>query len=265
MSFVARLAVHALLLIAALCCNRAFAHDTWLLPVHADSSATTTFELTSGMDFPTADYSIPAERIATRGCRAKDSDCTLQVGTNGEHALALSAKLADGVPAVVWVDLAAKALELDADQVEEYLTEIDPPASVRAAYMAQPEPRHWRETYVKHTKALIGSTDSTPTVWSKPIGSGLEIIPSQDSHLSKNSDARFRVVSAGKPLADFAVGVIDGSAAKPRLLRTDASGEINLRIDRSGYWLLRATELKPSTTKDMDWDSRFATLAFDVR
>lgn len=265
MSIIARLVLNTSLSMAALFCNRAYAHDTWLLPVQADSSQATTFDLTSGMAFPTADYAIPADRIATRGCRAKESDCALQVGTKGEHALALSAKLAAGMPAVVWVDLAAKTLDLDADQVEEYLTEIDPPASVRAAYLAQPEPRHWRETYVKHAKALTGATNSTPTVWSQPIGSALEIIPSQDSHLSKDSDARFRVVSAGKPLADFVIGVIGGSAAKPRLLRTDAGGEINLRIDRTGYWLLRVTELKPSAIKDIDWESRFATLAFDVR
>ncbi|MFZ2235732.1 MAG: DUF4198 domain-containing protein [Dokdonella sp.] len=243
----------------------ALAHDTWLLPMRSDSSSAMTFELTSGMDFPNADYSIPADRVAARGCRMEVADCILKMGVNGEHALALSANVAGDTPALLWVDLAPKTLSLDGDKVEEYLAEIDPPPSVRAAYMAQPEPRHWRETYVKHSKALLGTAVSTPTAWSKPVGSTLEIVPSADSRLALDSDARFRVMSHGKPLADFAIGVVGGTAAKPRLLRTDADGDITVRIDQRGYWLLRVTELNPSTTKDIDWDSHFATLAFDVR
>ncbi|MEO7916979.1 MAG: DUF4198 domain-containing protein [Dokdonella sp.] len=265
MKTLSRVERRAVLLAAALSCSTASAHDTWLLPLHGDSSATTTFELTSGMDFPNADYSIPADRVAAHGCRMEAADCTLKIGANGEHALKLSAKVAADAPALLWVDLSPKTLSLDAEKVEEYLAEIDPPASVRASYMAQSEPRHWRETYVKHAKAFVGLSAATTTLWSRPIGSTLEIVPSADSDLAFGSDAHFRVMSHGKPLADFAIGVIGGKAATPRLLRTDADGDVTLRIDQRGYWLLRVTELKPSTTKDIDWDSHFATLAFDVR
>lgn len=240
------------------------AHDTWLLPLR-DAGTTAAFELTSGMDFPSADYSIPAERVATRGCRVAATTCELVTGKSGEHALALSADMDRVAAGVVWIDLAAKTLSLDAESVKEYFAEIDPPASVRAAYMAQPAPRLWRETYVKHAKALTGSAGEKPTAWSKSVGSELEITPSADSDLSKGSDARFQVLSAGKPLADFAIGIVGGDGAKPRLLRTDANGEVSMSIDRAGYWLLRVTELKPSTAKDIDWDSHFATLSFDVR
>lgn len=242
----------------------ALAHDTWLLPLR-DAGTTVAFEFTSGMDFPNADYAIKQDRIATRGCRVSAATCELSSGKSGDHALSLSAAMDRDAQGVAWIDLAPKTLSLDADKVEEYLTEIDPPADVRASYMAQPEPRHWRETYVKHAKAFTGSAGTTPTAWSKPVGSDLEITPVADSSLSKNSDARFQVLSGGEPLADFAVGVIGGTGAKPRLLRTNGNGEFSIRIDRAGDWLLRVTELKPSTSKDIDWDSHFATLAFDVR
>ncbi|MEO6076824.1 MAG: DUF4198 domain-containing protein [Dokdonella sp.] len=241
-----------------------FAHDTWLLPLR-DAGETIAFEFTSGMDFPNADYAIKPDRIATRGCRVAGATCELATGKSGEHALLLSAKMDRSAAGVLWIDLAPKTLSLDADKVEEYLAEIDPPASVRAAYMAQAEPRHWRETYVKHAKALTGSAGETPTAWSKPVGSELEIIPSAISLLTRNSNARFQVLSGGKPLADFAIGVVGGSNAKPRLLRTDGNGEVELPIDGAGYWMLRVTQLTPSTTKNIDWDSHFATLTFDVR
>lgn len=242
----------------------ALAHDTWLLPMR-DAGATTALEFTSGMDFPNADYAIKPDRIATRGCRVGGTKCELTTGKSGEHALSLSADMDRAEAGVAWIDLAPKTLSLDADKVEEYLAEIDPPADVRAAYMAQPEPRLWRETYVKHAKAFTGAASTTPTAWSKAVGSELEITPVADSTLSKDSDARFQVISGGEPLPDFAVGVIGGIGATPRLLRTNGNGEFSIRIDRSGYWLLRVTELKPSTAKDIDWDSHFATLSFDVR
>ena len=239
------------------------AHDTWLLPLR-DAGGTAVFEFTSGMDFPNADYAIKPDRIATRGCRVAGTTCELVTGESGEHALSLSAKMDRSAAGVIWIDLAPKTLTLDADKVDEYLAEIDPPASVRAAYMAQAEPRLWRETYVKHAKAFTGAASKTPTAWSKPIGNELEITPSSTSLLSKNSDARFQVLSRGKPLADFAIGVVGGPNAKPRLLRTDGKGEVEVRIDGAGYWILRGTQLTPSTTKDIDWDSHFATLSFDV-
>ena len=239
------------------------AHDTWLLPLR-DAGTTAKFELTSGMEYPKADYSIPADRVAKRGCRVAAASCELAAGKSGKHALSLSAKMERADAGVAWIDLAPKTLSLDADKVEEYLAEIDPPASVRAAYMAQTEPRHWRETYVKHAKALTGSAGAPPTAWSKPVGSELEIVPSSSSLLSNDSEARFQVLSGGKPLADFAVGVVGGTSAAPRLLRTDDNGEIAVRIDGAGYWMLRVTQLKPSTSKDIDWDSHFATLTFEV-
>lgn len=264
MSIVARFGLNLPLLISALCCNSAFAHDTWLLPLR-DAGTTVAFEFTSGMDFPNADYAIKPDRIATRGCRVAGTKCVLVTGKSGEHALSLSAKMDRAAAGVIWIDSAPKTLSLDADKVDEYLAEIDPPASVRAAYMAQAEPRLWRETYVKHAKTFTGSAGATPTAWSKLVGSELEITPAADSILSKGSDARFQVLSGGKPLTDFAIGMVGGKNATPRLLRTDGNGEIEVKIDGAGYWLLRVTQLTPATSKDIDWDSHFATLSFDVR
>ena len=240
------------------------AHDTWLLPLR-DAGTTATFELTSGMAYPKADYSIPGDRIATRGCRVAAATCELSTGKSGEHALQLSAVMDRDAAGVAWIDLAPKTLSLDADSVDEYLAEIDPPPSVRVAYMAQSEPRHWRETYVKHTKALTGLAGTAPTTWSTPVGSELEITPVAGTRLLKDSSARFQVLSGGKPLGDFAIGVVGGPNAKPRLLRTDGNGEVAIRIDGAGYWMLRVTQLTPSKVKDIDWDSHFATLTFDVR
>ena len=245
-------------------CGVASSHDTWLLPVR-DAGSTVAFEFTSGMDFPSADYAIKPDRIATRGCLVAGKKCELVTGKSGDNSLLLSAGMDRDVAGVVWIDLASKTLSLDADKVDEYLAEIDPPASVRAAYMAQAEPRLWRETYVKHAKAFTGSAGGMPTAWSKSVSSELEITPSSTSLLTKNSDARFQVMSGGKPLADFAIGVVGGPNAKPRALRTDGNGEVEVRIDGAGYWMLRVTQLTPSTTKDIDWESHFATLTFDVR
>lgn len=46
--------------------------------------------------------------------------------------------------------------------------------------------------------------------------------------------------------------------------KTDAEGKVSFHLDKNGRWLLRGTDLRKSTKKDVYWESDFATLTIQV-
>lgn len=257
-------AVRAAAAVALFVAVTARAHDTWLLAQRTDAAAPPrhAMALTSGMDFPQPDYAIAPTRIAASGCRSAAGRCVVRIGKRGADALAFAVAPADVTAALVWVDLAAKTLSLDDEKVAEYLDEIDAGAEIRAAWETMDAPRHWRERYVKHAKALLGSDEAAVAAGSHSLGGALEIVVARGSSLQRDADATFRLLADGKPLADFPVGAV--TAKRAQSLRSDANGDVRVRLDRAGPWMLRATRLTPASGAQLDWTSDFATLTFEV-
>ena len=46
---------------------------------------------------------------------------------------------------------------------------------------------------------------------------------------------------------------------------TDAEGRATFRLTKAGKYMLRATDLRPSTQTDLEWESDFTTLTIEVR
>lgn len=238
------------------------AHDTWLRVNSDDARAPVALELTSGMDFPAADYAIKPARIEKRGCRKPVGACKLVTGESGAHALDLRA---DTAADVAWVDLAPKTLTLDDEKVTEYLDEIDASKAIRDLWASMPLPRVWRETYVKHAKALIGApSDAQQSSWSRPTGSALEFVSVGSINTKKGQAATFVLMEDGKAAPNVPVGVIGSALGKPEFLRTDALGQLRIELDQTGDWLIRVTRLVPPTSPKGNWNSHFATLTFKV-
>ena len=145
-----RIAVAALALLLA---AHASAHDTWLLGrvVEVDGSPQLQFDLTSGMSFPQAETAIAPDRIARAEVRVGQQHLPLAPSTNGASLRLSATGVARGL-ALATVVLAPRTLELDPAQVEEYLAELGPDPSVRAAYQRN---GRWREHYRKNATALV--------------------------------------------------------------------------------------------------------------
>jgi hypothetical protein len=68
------------------------------------------------------------------------------------------------------------------------------------------------------------------------------------------------LLEEGKPVAGFPVGIVPGTS-----VITDSQGMATVTALQPGRYLIRATKLRRSTSKDYDWESDFATVTFDVR
>lgn len=224
------------LLLAA--CTAAHAHDTWFEPRGG------TLALGTGNQFPLIETGIAAQHVARSGCRGGP----LAVAQETDSALLFTPP--PGARSC-WLQLDAFELTLDPALIDTYLREVNPPPDVRAAAQAlQREGRPWHERYVKHARIAF---EPDP----EPAGLGLELV------LESTAPPTFRAFRDGQPLPGFAVELRHERARIGAWRRTDAEGRVALPLPLPGRWLLRGIDLRPAP--DGRWDSRFATLAFDVQ
>lgn len=246
----------------------AHAHDTWLIPdqFNLAPKSTVTLDMTSGMEFPKLDAAPKPERVKSANCRLAGKNFEITDKSAAPNSLQFKAELPDEGVAVFWVKLPPRAIELTADQVKEYLDEVDAPAALRQEWAGMKEPR-WRESYTKHPKtfARVGQPPSDRS-WAEPAGMFLEIVPEKDpTALKAGDDFPVRVLKDGKPFAGFSLNAISAGETKGETRKTDADGRVTFRVSAAGRWLLRGTDIRRSSQPDTDWESDFTTLTFEVK
>lgn len=256
------------LLLIFLFAATALAHDTFLLPQRfsAPVGKNVVLDLSSGMGFPFLDAAIKPERVAF--ARAHLAGKTIEIKKYGpaKHSLRFNALFPEPGVATVGVELKPRTLTLELKHVQEYFDEIDPPDEVKKHWAAMPEPKQWRESYVKHSKTFVRvGTFEKDDSWAEPLGMALEIVPETDPTTLKPGDAfTVRVLKDGKPFPGFSLGIIREEMFKGEFGKTDAEGRVTFKLDKAGRWLLRGTDLRPSSKPDLEWESNFTTLTIEV-
>lgn len=247
--------------------HTAGAHETWLTPstFRPRPGERLTFSLTSGLHFPALDYAIRPERIATARCRVEEKEMALRVVERGEKALRLEQSFTGAGEMMAWVTLRPKRLELSEEKVAEYFDEIAAPAELRAAWRKRKGRTKWREIYTKCAKTFVVSgAGRSDRVWPKPVGMPVEVVPLSDpGQWRAGGTLRVRLLEAGRPLAQQAVGMILGKAARV-FVTTDEKGEAEFRAGEPGPVLLLAVHLR-WREKTQDWSSLFTTFCGEVR
>ena len=69
----------------------------------------------------------------------------------------------------------------------------------------------------------------------------------------------------GEPLAGFQVELQTAQSPLGIWRETDAQGKLRHRLPFAGRWLLRGTDLRLAPRDPTRWESRFVTLALDVK
>ena len=248
----------------------AAAHDTWLLPTKARVAVgeQVTLDMTSGMAFPKNESAIDSSRVAEARIRVAGEEAPLRIQPGSKASLRLNATPRRVGVATIWVRLKPRTLELKPDQVREYLDEIGAPDSIRVLYSPSAPARRWREQYTKYAKTIVvvggGGRDSS---WQTATRPGLEIVPlTNPANLIVGDTVVVRVLRAGKPAPDFAIGDVAEDERSTRITRTDEAGIGRLVPKKVGRWLLRGTDLRrPVSDTTSDWQSEFTTLTLFVR
>jgi len=264
-----RLLILSALALAVFLPTAAHAHDTWLIPDRFEVAPkeSVALDLTSGMAFPALESGPKRERVESAKCRLAGQTFEISDISAGPKSLVFKSELPSAGIAALWVKLPPRSIELKPEQVEEYFEEIDAPASVRKQWAEMVPPR-WIELYSKHQKTFVrvGTPPAAERSWSDPVGVALEIVPEKDpTALRQGEEVSVQVLKDGKPFAEFALNALAAGEAKGETRKTDAAGRAFFRLNKTGRWLLRGTDLRKSTRADADWESDFTTLTFEVK
>lgn len=256
--------VSAALLLAA---GSAAAHDTWFRSGAADPQGVR-LALGTGNRFPAMETGVDAVYLSNQGCRGAGVTTPVTPMTamtpaapsgNGPAALELRGPAG---AATCWAQLKPFEIELPADKIALYLDEIQASAELRARW-AEMAGRgvKWFERYTKHARIELDGAGSAP------VAMGMDMLLEGEPGRGpvRVGDAlNFRVLRDGQPLAGFAVELRGDASRFGIWRRTDAEGRVALKAPLAGRWVLRGVDLRLSATERDVWESRFATLAFDV-
>ena len=129
-----------------------------------------------------------------------------------------------------------------------------------------------RERYHKHIKAIFQVGDSRSEAWSTVLGYPAEIIPLSNPYAVKvGTMVAFRCLVDGKPVANqlVQVGGRAGSTSDTRLavqsMRSDRDGIVHIKLHRAGRWYVKFIRMVPVTDGKVDYESKWATLTFEIR
>lgn len=126
-----------------------------------------------------------------------------------------------------------------------------------------------RERYSKNVKAVFQVGEARTPEVNMPFGAPAEIVPLDNPYVGQRSGAvRFLCLVDGKPVTGMTVLVgsqLGHERPQQRALVTNAKGEVSVKITKSGRWYVKFVRMTPHTGGEIDYESKWATLTFQVR
>lgn len=253
----------ALAMAVVLAAAPATAHDTWFA-AQPSPAGRVTLALGTGNAFPLHETGIDAKYLVQRGCRSGAAALPLQPVGDAPHALLLQVQVSTAAPLTCWAQSEPFEVTLAPDKIAIYFRDIQAPPAVRDAWSKmKARGLAWHERYTKH--ARIELNPSAAAAAPVPMLAMDAVLESPAHPPSTGEPLQFRVLRDGVPLPGFAVELRSERSAFGVWRRTDAEGRVRIAAPLPGRWVLRGTDLRVSAGDADRWESRFVTLAFDVR
>jgi uncharacterized GH25 family protein len=105
-----------------------------------------------------------------------------------------------------------------------------------------------------------------PTGYDRILGFALELVPEVNPYaLGSGGSLPVRLLQGGKPLAGALITAVPREHADRKVgSRTDTHGRARIELATSGVWLLKAVWVRPLAGKYGEWESRWASLTFEL-
>jgi uncharacterized GH25 family protein len=157
---------------------------------------------------------------------------------------------------------------LDAVKFETYLKEegLDTITAARAKQGKSATAA--KEVFSRCAKALLavgtGTEGATGAGFDHVFGQRLELVAEKNPYtLNGGGSLPVRLTYEGKPLAGTLIMALQRGRPDKIEARTDAKGRVTLKLDRPGFWLIKAVHMIPAPADaGADWESFWASLTF---
>ena len=180
---------------------------------------------------------------------------TVQTGTAGTYVMGAS--------------LSPRQIALAAADFNNYLKEDGIPDVLDARTRNGELGRAVRERYQKHVKAILQVGDLRTNSFEFVLGYPAEIVPLTNPYWVTVGDTlAVRCLVDGKPVAQqlvIAGGERDTTPIPEIRVRTEASGVARFVIGTAGTWYVKFIHMVPVQGDSVNYESKWATLTFQVR
>ena len=126
-----------------------------------------------------------------------------------------------------------------------------------------------RERYQIHVKAIFQVGSAHTHAYATVFGYPAEIVPLTNPYAVRVRDTlTFRALVDGRPAVDqlvIAGGEQDGKARDDVRARSDSTGVARFAISAPGKWYIKFIHMVPVTGDSVNYESKWATLTFQVR
>lgn len=168
------------------------------------------------------------------------------------------------------VSTAARNLDLTADEFKEYLEHEGLDRMVREREGKGLANQDVTEKYSKHVKAILQVGENTTDDYNHSLRYPIEFIPLQNPYdLSVGDIIEFQLFYKGEPLANtvvhYGTDPDEGQPVKVNASITDEDGEFGFELNRTGHWYVGTIHMVESEEADIDYESNWATLTFEMR
>lgn len=254
----------ALLLLGFLLSGPVLAHDFWIEPstFRPAPGGRVAVRLRVGQNL----LGDPVPREPQRIERFAAINGTGEAGVPGVPGSDPAGWLSPSSPGLTWIvyDSGHDSVQLDAAKFDAYLGE-EGLERIRKLRKAGPGPV--KEIYSRCAKSLLAVGVGPGVGYDKVLGLELELVAEKNPYaLKPGEDLPLRLLYKGKPLDGALLVAIPKGAPDSRVsARSDRHGKAAVRLDRPGFWLVKAVHMVPAPAgSGAEWESLWASLTFEL-
>lgn len=170
---------------------------------------------------------------------------------------------------VVGASLFPRQIALSAKDFNSYLEEDGIPDVLDARRQNGELERPARERYQKHVKAILQAGDTRSDAFGTVLGYPAELVPLANPYAVHPGDSlALRCLVEGRPAAGqlvIAGGELGGHAMPEVRARSDADGVVRFALSAAGKWYIKFIHMERVRGDSVDYESKWATLTFEVR
>lgn len=171
---------------------------------------------------------------------------------------------------VVGASTLPRGIKLDAKQFNAYLTSDGVPDVLEARRRAGELGKPAHERYSKHVKTLVQVGEPRVGRIDAVLGYPAELVPLDNPYSLKTGDTlRVRALVDGRAVTNqFVVAggrTTSGARLASQQTRSDSSGVARIALTSRGYWYVKFIHMIPVEKDSVNYESKWATLTFQVR
>lgn len=168
------------------------------------------------------------------------------------------------------LDRNASTITLPAKKFNAYLKYEGLTDILQQRTQAKQSKKTGRERYSRSIKSVLQVGDTVTDTPLQTLNRPIEIIPQQNPiTLKPGNSLGLQVLFEGQPIPQRRVTFIHQTGKKSlrQTAITDAEGKVSFKIPVAGVWMVQLVHMRACTEncKDIDWESFWSTLTFNVK